>query len=77
MTIENLVEEKVIEMVWFGGIGNDLSNKVFHVRLTLESEVADYAEQVVVSSGVLEVKRLRNKQGKFAKLKKPDRFFYN
>ena len=78
--IREKVENRIIEMIWFGGIGHSLSSNVFHV--TLEANYKDTsdtldASSIDVSSGTLRVRRLRNRQGKHVKLKHPDRFFYN
>ena len=64
-------------MIWFGGITNELSDKVFHARLTVECTIDKKSAHKNISSGILRIKRLRNKLGKFATLKAPDRFFYN
>ena len=29
-------EERLVEMIWFGGISNELSSDVFHVTLDLD-----------------------------------------
>ena len=36
--IEQQAAEEVIDMVWFGGIGHNLTTEVFHVRLILNYE---------------------------------------
>ena len=64
-------QEKIVDMVWFGGIEDDYSNKVFHTRLSLRFEDDNCL------GGLLEIKRLRTRSGNFANLKKSDRFFYN
>mmetsp|Transcript_5155 Transcript_5155/g.6319 ORF Transcript_5155/g.6319 Transcript_5155/m.6319 type:complete len:87 (+) Transcript_5155:688-948(+) len=69
--------EEVIDMVWFGSIGDYLSDRVFHARLTLTFEPRDDQERVKVKKGALNIKLLRNSQGLFASLKMRDRFFYN
>lgn len=33
--IAEKVNDNIVEMVWFGGISNDLSTSVFHVTLRL------------------------------------------
>ena len=69
-----------IEMIWFGGIHQELSNCVFQVTLKLDFVEATPGvedDRVEVKNGHLLVKKLRNDSGKLAQLKKPDRFFYN
>jgi hypothetical protein len=36
--IKEKVENKLIEMIWFGGITDELSNEVIHVTLRLDFE---------------------------------------
>ena len=73
------VENKRIEMIWFGGIGDELSENVFHVTLKLDLLDNDCksTEKMEVNSGLLSIKRLRNRLGELVKLKCRDRFFYN
>ena len=83
--LQEKVANKRIEMIWFGGISNDLSKDVFHVTLQLEfkDSSSDQAappsanDQLEIKKGRLTVKKLRNRQRKFAQLKIRDRFFYN
>ena len=76
------VQNKRIEMIWFGGIHHALSDCVFHVTLKLDiaASAAPDARGMhdnTVTGGHLHVKKLRNNSGKLVKLAKQDRFFYN
>ena len=78
------VQNKRIEMVWFGGIAHDLSDCVFHVTLKLDLAALDAPDaargphdNTTKLGGHLHVKKLRNNSGKLVKLAKQDRFFYN
>ena len=67
--IQEKVANKRIEMIWFGGIGNELNKDVFHVTLQLEfkDSSSDQAappsanDQLEIKKGRLTVKKLRNR----------------
>ena len=74
------VENKRVEMIWFGGISHELSQNVFHVTLTLKYKnhtPNKRIEDLEVESGRLWVKVLHNRRGERVRLKLRDRFFYN
>ena len=67
-------------MIWFGGLGGQLSDSVFLATLELkfspktESEALSKRE---ITWGLLSINRLKNRAGKLVTLQRPDRFFYN
>ena len=73
------VQNQCIEMIWFGGINDEIYDSVFHVTLTLDFVTKNHflTSTTGVKSGQLFIQKLRNNEGKLAKLKRPDRFFYN
>ena len=74
------VENKRVEMIWFGGIAADLSSNVYHVTLNLnykDHEPNQPVDDLEIEDGVLFIKILHNRRGERVRLKKADRFFYN
>ena len=67
-------ENKCIEMIWFGGIGNELSDTVMHATLHLKYSETELYE---LEHAHLVFKPLRNRANDIVKLKCRDRFFYN